>query len=816
MNRLRPRHALAIVALAGSFSPVGFASLQIDAQLGFDRQVPVARANEWTPITVIIQNNGPDTEGVVRFRALGDKATAVSFWNSVTLPGPLRKTKRNSAPPPNPGASADPGAESLVQEFPLTLPKNSTKQVRDVVFLRDTDKRVQVEVLSGRTVVTNLSLTIRFVADANPTALVVGDEDWTRAAQSSMREVPPTHRPVLFAGKLESMADNAFAYSAMDTVVLDRGEWNRLLAPQAKALRGYVERGGHLVVSTGRATSLVRNSPMAEWLPVDLGETVELQHSHDPGVSIVPTSVEKGLAIAEARLRRDAAGVILRGEATGKRPMIVEGRLGNGTVTFLAFQLSDPVLRNWPGRLYLWHFLFGVSRAPVMDSRSAAAHQDVQGTLQNLTLLAIPTANQVGLLLLVFVGAIIPLNHLVWRFLKRPIGAWTTLPLLSLGLGGAVVVNERIVTGSNLSLAEFTVAHVEQRHTVAAADTFLSLQSPFAERYVVRAAWTNLGPLEWYPQYAKGLDRRFARLPTLSPAAFEFDSFRNDLVAFRASHTMALGGGIELRTELKDTTLRGVVENRSVLRFEECGVLTPRGAVWFGPLTAGEQRALDLKLLPLGSIAGKTTLTSAEGEQILSLVEKQVLPKVEARQRIVFWGLARGAPLDVKLADEDDRLAGITREIRWTLVVCEAPFELGHGPFEIAPPQWRARVVAVNKDYEPRSYEFGHLPATFAYQLVLGEARPDFAPTVDASRVLDQLNVEVRCPEGQLRVELFDYSLNRWELVGSPTRLIGRNAVKCVHPRTGVVLVQLTGWGNKSDCSVHLSLTGKRDSPPTS
>ena len=758
-------HSTAIALCLLGLSSLCRAQIQLDAQLGFDPQTPLVRANTWVPITVTLRNNGPDKEGVLVIRAGGSKT-----------------------------------APLLRQEYAVLLPKNSVKQIRDVIFIRR-NEQVGVDFLVGFKHKSDAGIILSFQL-ADPTSvsvLIVGDEDWVRSMKSQVRDDPRTLRPVLYAGKIESLSENAHAYDGIDTIILDRVEWTRIFPAQAGALRAFVERGGNLVLSSGRVASGLNNSSIADLVPVSLGPAEGTQQQVRLLPNVVPVRSDRHLLVSRAVAKPETALHIISSDTSG-HPIIAESNLGLGRVTFLAFQLGDSVLQDWSGRVYLWRFLFTRRFLPLLDTRADSFTQPMQEVALSNTFLAIPTSNQVGFLLLAYVVGLIPLNQLFWRIVKRPLWAWMTLPVLSLGIGAFVIVNERVVTRGNLSLTEISVLHTQSGRPMATADTFLSLQSPYVARFGVSAKQSALA---WLP-VASDRDRAFAIQSETSSPELSFDVLRKDVAAFRAIHSAALSQGVEVRAELDEGTIRGQVLNHTGLEFIRSGLMGP---------TSNDPEFTVIADLPQTNAA--PLVLGGSLKSLEETLRKTMLPQINARQRIVFWAVANGAPLDVALREQGGRPTQVSRESRWTLLLCEAPFQLGDGPFEIGPDHWRVRVIRASV-YNEREYldlDAQKLPSPFYYYEVVFEARPDMALTVDSRLEIERLQWELNCNSDavDLKRELFNYFTNTWEVPAND--LSQEQAIQYMHPRTGTVLLRLTGNGQKELGNISIRVVGQRAKP---
>jgi len=739
--------------------------VQMDVQLGFDAQTPLLRTGAWSPVTVTLRNAGADVEGVLRI------------------------------------STGDPGTERfLAHEHSLAMPRNATKQVQDMVFLPHGETSVAVEWrLSGK-VDLNISAPFQPADRMFLTVLIVGDTDSVRVIRTLTKDQPRTLRPVLYSARMESLPDHPFAYDGIDTVILDHGEWSRMLGAQADALRGFVESGGNLVISTGRVANNFSGSALNGLLPVLLQGTAKIAQPVIPIPNVV-ISANTQLLLAHAVPK---PGVRLRivGEEYG-RPIVAEAPLGLGRVTFLAFQFSDPVLREWQPKIYLWNYLFARRFTPSLDTRNADFEQDVNRTLERNTLLAIPTADQIGLFLLVYVAGIIPVNHLLWRLFRRPLWAWWILPVLSLGIGVAVVVNERIISEGNLSMTELSIVHTRSGCDAGLADNFLSVQSPFGARFEAVGSETNL---VWLP--VERPEHTFDyRLRTASrPPVLSFEVGRKELAVFRGVHAAPIARGLEAQLEFRDGKVSGKVRNRTGWTFHKTGMIEPGG-------TQPEIEVVTNATAPLDRPAERFV----ESEDIEEFAQGLINASVNPWRGPVFWGLAGGGLLDLELRDASQRSAAIGRKARWTLVVCDAPYQLGEGAFAVTRDHWRARVIAAGVEFEKEliGHGIGRLPRPIHFPDIALVVEPDVDLSLDPSVSISRLELVVDCPssDNDLTKELYNLKNNTWQ--AWPGQSIGRDqALPFLHPRTGALYVRLSRGGDKDLNGINVALMGERRPGP--
>lgn len=240
------------------------------------------------------------------------------------------------------------------------------------------------------------------------TARVIRFADWS--------EVPPT----------------GSCWEALDVLFLTESFPDT--AEQSEALRNWVRRGGHLVLSLGDRTDSYESSPLADWAPARIDGTrtmSELAIIADRVPGAGPLPVRRN--IIAARLDPENGEVLL---STFEGPLAARFAYGIGRVTVFALDYQAPPMSEWDGTPQFCLMLASVDvdeePAPATQSRmsgvSDLATQMVAG-LDWFPAAAKPSYGTVLVAVLCFLLIVGPLDYfLVHRLLKRPRRTWVTFP----------------------------------------------------------------------------------------------------------------------------------------------------------------------------------------------------------------------------------------------------------------------------------------------------------------------------------------------------------------------------------------------------
>ena len=281
----------------------------------------------------------------------------------------------------------------------------------------------------------------------------------TRGAGASGRELGWTPATL---GAAEDLPESALAYSGVGAVLLGDLEVETWSEAQARALTGWVDRGGHLVISLDPQSGALLKSPLGRALGPAL-EALPQQQAPIAGdqVDLSPLLAELGVpphANSErpptlAPLSPTASDAVLFRDAA-ERPVVLTRRLGRGRLTLVAADLWAVPFKHSPAtRALLERVLDGDSR---FEPRA-------RWLFPKLAEIRQPT--QVGpafALLIVFAMIAGPGIYFFLRSKKRGILLWLAIPGLTI-LFSAVVPFYRLA----LKDAESTLVGVRLIEGVA-------------------------------------------------------------------------------------------------------------------------------------------------------------------------------------------------------------------------------------------------------------------------------------------------------------------------------------------------------------
>jgi hypothetical protein len=783
----------ALLLGAGEASAAG--PLLITAHAGYG---DVVKAQAWMPLSITVTNSGPEVDGTLVVQSLV------------------------GARPPEPWPAS--------YQRSLVIGTGATKHFR--IYLSEE--------------VAGLTVSVRIVRDGR--ILASQDAAATRAASTlvgvlsddstALDDFAAVHpggvtATVVHLG-LADLADSAIPLRAFDLLAVDDIATGPLDAAQRAAMVDYVHQGGSLLVGTGAAWQRTLAGLPAELLPMRLD-----------GLDTLVSSP----ALAGSSPVQVATGQLLAGTAwlaDGARPLLVESSVGAGTVTMAAFDWAQEPIASWSGtqpllRQLIARMAFGSQSGPGYaasmggipapfggfgSGQGGSLYQrsgTISSVLGSLPALDLPSLLLTGLVVLVYVILIGPVNFLVLGALHRRALSWITLPLIAVLVAAGAYGGAILTKGQSIQTNQVAILHLEPGSDRAYQETYTGVLTPTRGDYRVGLGQPMLvSPISAY-YGSGGLSRSDLQVDVedgsiLMPGMTAF--------TLRGFATEATVSGVpRLSAQLQEVNgqIVGSVENLSQTTFTDAvliagdsyqtlGTLAPgaRLAVAFTPKTVSlNGPGAIMGIYPnanFGPQNGPPTDAQRAGQsklQILSLLVNnggfKGLPSSSAVPLLVAWTNQPAQPVTVN--------GGHPRGQALTAVAMELPFQqVGAGT--LAPGVVEGRVVDVEGESLPGP------PGVLTLQN--GSVTLDFTPRLAAGARLGGAALTAANPYfskgpgstvSTTRGEAWDWSSSSWVDIGYQEN--GQTALPggVVNPATGEVRLRVSA-GSDPFMAVGISLVG--------
>lgn len=740
-----------LIAQSDSVSPI-----EIEAQAGFDGYY---KGEFWTPVQIDVSNVGPDTQGHLQVvMGSGDSSDQVIYRSPISLP--TLSSKRQAL-----YVQVPPFATALVVEL-----VDDSGEVLASAQTNSLSRLAADTLLYG--VVTDEPGRLPYLED------VTGGRSEAAVAYLNPDQLPEV----------------TSAWNALDVIVVHGADSGQLTAAQRRALEGWLETGGRLVI-TGGPSWQETSAGVLDLLPVTISGTQTVDDIpalrqlsglpfRDPGPYLVTSS---GLRSGELLLDHEGA------------PLLARSEQGKGSVYFLALDPALAPLLDWDGSKAVWSEIVKHDQLPpdwafgVRNSYAAAS------AVSSLPTVALPAAWALFLFLLIYVVVVGPLNYFFLRRLGRRELAWLTIPgLVILFSLTAYVVGFRL-KGNETIINQMSVAYGTAGGDQVRVQTLIGLYSPRRATYdltmppeaIPRPFEQNFGALG-----GQGNIGAVERAGEVIVTDIRVDvGGVETLVADSYQPGPQVDGIVRLLAEAGDFVIDVAVQNNGSTTLENATMLVGSTVIPLGDLAPGSRVDLAERITAAPGAPGGTVVSGGfvprppAGSPLTSNLEtilgssdyyndRDVYPRWQLLQALApEYGLNNIAvQMDlatlIAWSDEPQLALGLRDEefesSATSLYFLEMPLtqEVAGGRETVLPrPLLNWRVLAHSGVYDARASDF-YLPP--------GWIEFEFQPWTDfQSMTINNLAIILQAPDGasgqrvpQLR--LWNWSEETWRTPGDP------------------------------------------------
>ena len=416
--------------------------IEMSVEVGFDS---FFRPGLWTPVTVNLKNNGESIVGrlVIRPETSGT-VVGNAFSTAIDLPSGSQKS-------------------ALLNIRARSFPD----KIR--VELIDSDGQVRASQQAG-------------LIDLSP-------QDQLYAVVTGPNSAPPNLTGAHIGGYkaeqanwgINDIPEFAQSLAALDMMLLINIDSDSLSSGQRRAIRQWVEGGGHLIVCGG-PTALISMDALVELLPAIPVESRSLNNlnalARFSGDS--RAGLDQRAVISIGMLHKDAEVLAAQGDI----PLLARRMLGAGLVDYLAADPTLEPLASWDKLSDLWLTLLA-TRAPHPAWRKGFTQPtwgaEAVANLPGIDLL--PPLQTLCLFLVSYIALIGPINYLILSRLRRSGWGWLTIPLVIVCFAGIAWTVGFNLRGSEVIISRLTYVESFADRDEAQVNQFVGLLSPRRATY---------------------------------------------------------------------------------------------------------------------------------------------------------------------------------------------------------------------------------------------------------------------------------------------------------------------------------------------
>jgi len=508
-----------------------------------------ARLGSWVAISVHLKNDGPAVSGELRMAGGSQRQT--TFGKAVELPTQSDQVHVLYAQPPTFGSD------------------------------------LSVALVSGNATIATAKASLN-THDASQLVVGVIAEHPERIV-GSLDLLPNQNQvaPAVVSLTPDDLPERVEAWGALDRIVWQDVDSERLSTPQRDALSGWIAGGGRLVIAGGtvgpKALSAFPDT-MLPYRPVVTSDVPAATLSRILG-QIPPTATTLPALTGSLIAGRTLATV-------GDQVVAAERQYGSGSVTVIGF---DPTV-DWIAKTdtagNLWRRLL-----PARTSGGLSFIDDnlLVNAVSQLPALALPPISGLLALLIAYILLIGPVNYLILKRLDRREWAWITMPILIVVFAAGAYAYGAALRGSDVIVNQIAIVRGAPGTTEGDAQAYVGVFSPTRSTYQVSVPGGALlstslnGDMFGGVGTSNVLDVLQGDPARVRDLTVGFGSLRT----IRAQTPVAVPL-IEAELRLEDGHLRGTIKNASTQRLEGAAVVLGQTVAVLGDLEPGEDAKVDV------------------------------------------------------------------------------------------------------------------------------------------------------------------------------------------------------------------------------
>lgn len=764
-----------------------------------------ARLGSWVAISVHLKNDGPAVAGELRLS--GGTQGQTRFGKAVELPTQSDQVHVLYAQPPAFGSS------------------------------------LAVTFVDGETTIASAKASFT-THDATQLVVAVIAEHPERIV-GNLDLLPNQNQVAPFVVGLtpDDLPERLEAWGAIDRIVWQDVDSERLSTPQRGALRGWIAGGGRLVIVGGTVGPKTLSAFPDSLLPYRPVVTTDVPAASLSGIlgQLPPTATTLPAlsgSLIEGRTLASVGGQVVAAE----RPY------GSGSVALIGF---DPTV-DWIAKTdtsgNLWRRLLP---ARTTGGLSFSDDSMLVNAVSQLPTLALPPISGLLALLVAYILLIGPVNYLILKRLDRREWAWITMPILIVVFAAGAYAYGAALRGSDVIVNEIAIVRGAPGATEGSAQAYLGVFSPSRSVYQVSVPGGALlstsinGDMFGGTTSTTVLDVLQGDPARVRDLAVGFGSLRT----IRAETAVAVPL-IEADLRLEDGHLKGTIKNASSQRLERPAVVLGQTVAVLKDLEPGAEAKVDVAVQfgQFGqSLSDKVVGQSFGNEGTMTPELARTYVRHYMVDQLTYDPMMGTSNL--LSADGPVVLAWDSSELLAVEIAGQKPRHLGnvlyylparlaiHGRTTFRSDLLRSTVIeadAILFSKDPSSINFGRGSVTMAYrptgfdgrikatELAIGLNFGDQGLAVPPVPVKPLASIPPACDgspdcntgifDGLAEVEVFDIEAGAWKRLPhllNGTRYAVESPARYVDPASGTVLVRFVNdMSDGVGFAVDLSITG--------
>ncbi len=437
----------------------------------------------------------------------------------------------------------------------------------------------------------------------------------------------------------QDLPDKWYGYSGVDLVIISDYQKRQLSDEQSKALDIWIKNGGKVIVSVGTKWQLFKDTFIEDMLPVDLTGSTTISSLQIFNNQL--KNPEGDIVVSTSNLKK---GVIIN--KIDNVPLIVKHKYGLGEVFYSAFDIDKYPFRAWEGQDMFWlSFLKNNNQHTLTEFATGFLRQFINKTKA----LEPPNIEVIGIILLLYLIIVSPLNFLILKRKKKLELAWITIPVIVIIFSISIYLYSLIHREGDLLLRNIAIINTTQNSKYAKLNGLSFIFTPKRDKFNIMIKdkgavvseeyyWLNrqgkgLNP---YVRRTRSVDYEIAQTLDESDDIFSIKNKKMTMVEslFLESHNhIELDGTIDADLKFSDNSLYGTILNNTKYDIKDCLFLCGTLGTKLGDLNSGQKIDIQYTLEDIQkfkppnilSLGSRNSASSVKDQDEIREIKKSIL-----------------------------------------------------------------------------------------------------------------------------------------------------------------------------------------------
>lgn len=387
----------------------------------------------------------------------------------------------------------------------------------------------------------------------------------------------------------------------LDVIAFNDAETDRLKPEQVKDIEAWVERGGKLILAGGAGYAKTA-SPFGAIAPVTVSGTASVA---ELGSFVQATGREldlKGPVTVSAAAVK--SGETLYAEKG--IPLVVEAPVGQGSVTYIAYDLSMEPLASWNGNPAIWERI--LSDVLVMDNSGKSVRMDGMWELNNalevFPQLIPPAYGILALLFLVYAIVVGPALYIILKRADRREWAWFAIPIVAIVTSVSIYAIGASGRGSTLAqtLGMNILSGKGEATRTAASSVFVPSGGSYELEWAGKRSISPFMVNDGSSLQSGNADMIIRSEPEKTVAAFKNVPFWSVRKVFGSPETVADAGQFDYTIRLDASGAKGEIVNNTKSEMYEAGIFIGGQWIRIGDMKPGEKKPFQVGTTNISSM----------------------------------------------------------------------------------------------------------------------------------------------------------------------------------------------------------------------